>query len=211
VEPRAEELTDRLFRYGHELVHILVVSGLWLGFAWPLVTIPAATAAAYASLLTHAQGGSRAYGAGFWTTFRASFRTVTARGLGLFALIGLCAFDIVYYTRGDAGPVLIGLAVVQGALGLAAAVLATHWLAGQGRHWAQQLAGPAPGLRDAARVSRARGWTSVLIGLVCLGVPGFFVVTGLWQFAVLAPGTICYLNAQLLVAGPGAQRFRTNT
>lgn len=199
MEPRAEELTDRLFRYGHELVHILVVSGLWLGFAWPLVTIPAATAAAYASLLTHLRGGSRGYGVGFFTTFRASFGSVTARGLGLFAVIGLCVFDIFYYARLGAGPVMIALAVVQGALAVAGAVLATHWLAAQGRFWAQQLAGRPPGLRDALRATRARGWTSTLIGLVCLGVPGFFVVTQLWQFAILAVGTICYLNAQLLV------------
>ena len=193
-----ESVTDKVFRYGNEVVYICLVSALWLICSLPLVTVGAATTAAYACLLAHLRDGSREYVRPFWTGFRASLGRAMVLPLMLTALIGLFGLNTYYYLlRGDALGMVLG--VVQGLLGVICCVLTTYYSALAGRFRQQELSGPPPTLRDAAReLFAAPGWSG-LIGLVCMVVPAALVVTRLWQFAIFAPGLICYGNSQVLV------------
>ena len=193
-----ESVTDKVFRYGNEVVYICLVSALWLVFSLPLVTVGAATAGAYACLLAHLRDGGREYFRPFWAGFRASLGRAMVLPLMLVAMVGLFGLNTYYYLmRGDVLGMVLG--VVQGLLGVVCCVLATYYSALVGRFRQQELSGAPPSLRDAAReMFAAPGWSG-LIGLVCLAAPAALVATRLWQFAIFAPGVICYANSWVLV------------
>ena len=179
------------------MVYICLLSAIWLIFSLPLVTIGAATAGVYACLLAHLRDSSREYFRPFWAGFRANLGRAMVLPMMLIIMIGLFGMNTYYYLlRGDTLGMVLG--VVQGLLGVICGVLATYYTALVGRFRQQELSGPPPTLRDSLReMIAAPGW-SALIGLICVAVPVVLVITRLWQFAIFAPGVICYANSQIL-------------
>ena len=191
-------MTDKVFRWGNEVVYICVLALMWLVFSLPIVTIGAATAGVYACLLAHLRDGNREYVRPFWRAFRSSLRTVTWRSVLLFVLAGWFAFNSYFYFIGRHDAFGVAVGITQGLLSVGTCVIITHYLSAAGRHHHQELAGRPPTVRDATRtIAATPGW-SALIGLITVAIPVFFIVAHLWQFIPFVIGLICYGNAQVL-------------
>ncbi len=195
----AESLTNKIFRYGNELVYICLLSVLWLLCSLPLVTMGAATAGVFACLLAHVKDGDRHYVRPFWMAFRRSFTTVALPSTLVFLVMGLATFNVYYYLAHRGGLWGWVLAGVQGLLVIVGVVWMTYWLSAVGRFAEQGEAGQPPRFSVGLRLITARpGWSAALAA-VSLGLPALLVVTQLWQFSIVAVGLICYANTRLLL------------
>jgi len=197
-----EHMTERIFRLGNEVVYICVMSVVWLIASLPLVTIGAATIGVYTCLISHCENGNKQYVRPFWTGFVSGLKSAMLRTFLLVALVGLTGFNAYYYCVTSHSPLGITLCVVQALLCLAGVILVTYYAVGFARCFAADLFGTPPTFRDACREAISSPLKSVLIAVVTLGVPAFFIVTDLWQFAVLGIGVICYANTRILVWKP---------
>jgi len=195
---RDEDLLGKAFRVANEVVYICVLSVVWLVASLPLITMGAATAGVYAVLISHMRDGNREYLRPFWKAFRTSWKSVTTPSVLLLGLMGLTGFNAYYYVATSSSGTGWILAVVQGLVAVASSIVLTYYLAGAGRHLAQELFGETPTLREALSAACSSPVPSLLIAAVCVAVPVFFVFTGLWQFAVFAPGLIAYGNSWVL-------------
>ena len=195
----SEDLTEKVFRFGNEVVYICVLSALWLIASLPLVTVGAATVGVYACLISHLKDGNRQYVRPFWQGFTKSLKPAILPTFLLIALVGLTGFNTYYYLVTQHNVTGYVLCAVQGLLCLTGCVLVTYYVAGLGRYYAADLSGRLPTIRDGYGEAVSSPWKSVLVALVTLGVPGFFVFTSLWQFAVFGIGIICYVNTRILL------------
>jgi len=197
-QSRDEDLLGKAFRVANEVVYICVLSIVWLIASLPIVTMGAATAGVYAVLLSHMQDGNREYLRPFWKAFRTSWTTVTLPSVLLLGLVGLTGFNTYYYVTTGSGGMGWVLAVIQGLVAVASSILLTYYLAQVGRHFSQGFAGRPPLIPDALRQIRATPVSALIIAAVTVGVPAFFVFTGLWQFAIFSVGLIAYGNSWAL-------------
>jgi len=193
-----EDLLSKAFRVANEVVYICVLSIVWLIASLPIVTIGAATAGVYAVLLSHMKDGNREYLRPFWKAFRSSWTTVTLPSILLLGLMGLTGFNTYYYVTNGSGGMGWVLAFIQGLVAVASSLVLTIYLAGVGRHFSLDLAGRPPAIPDALREVRTIPVPSLIIAAVTMAVPAFFIITGLWQFAIFAPGIIAYGNSWIL-------------
>ena len=197
-QTRDEDLLSKVFRVANEVVYVCVLSLVWLIASLPIVTMGAATAGVYAVLLSHMKDGNREYLRPFWRTFRASWIAVTLPSVLLLGLMGLTGFNVYYYVTTGSGGMGWVLALIQALVAVACSVVLTYYLAAAGRHFSLGLAGTAPAIPDALREIRSTPLPSLVIAAVTVAVPAFFVITGLWQFALFAVGLIAYGNSWVL-------------
>jgi len=192
------DLLDKVFRVANEVVYICVLSIVWLIASLPLVTIPAATVGVYAVLLSHLRDGNREYLRPFGKAFTASWSSVTLPGVLCLGLVGLCGFNTYYYVKTQPTAPGWTLAVIQSLIVLAGVVALTHHLSGVALFHLRDLPGQPPTLREGISEAVARPVPSLLILAITVGVPVFFIATGLWQFSLFAVGLITYGNAWVL-------------
>jgi len=197
-QTQGEDLLGKVFRVANEVVYICVLSLVWLIASLPIVTMGAATAGVYAVLASHMQDGSREYLRPFWKTFRTSWKTVTVPSVLLLGLTGLCGFNAYYYAVSASSATGWVLALIQGLAVVASAIVLTYYLARAGRHFSSDFAGAPPSIPDILREIRSAPVPSLMIAAVSVGVPAFFIFTGLWQFAIFAVGLIAYGNSWVL-------------
>ena len=198
MKQRDEDLLSKVFRVANEAVYVCVLSLVWLIASLPIVTIGAATAGVYAVLLSHMRDGNREYLRPFWKAFRASWTSVTIPGILLLGLMGLTGFNAYYYGITASAGMGWVLAVIQGLVAVASSIVLTFYLSRAGRHFSLGLAGRPPAIPDVLREIRTAPVTGLLVAAVTVAVPVFFIVTGLWQFAIFAPGLIAYGNSWVL-------------
>jgi len=194
-----EHMTERIFRFGNEVVYICLLSVVWLIASLPLITVGAATIGVYTSMLSHLKDGNKQYIRPFWNGFTSGLRRAALRTFFLVLLVGLTGFNAYYYLVTRGSPTGIVLCVVQALLCVAGVILVTHDVAGLASHFAADLSGTLPTFRDACHKAISSPLKSVLIAAVTLGVPAIFIVTNLWQFAIFGIGVICYSNTRILL------------
>lgn|GEM_PF-623750 len=194
--PPAEDLTDRIFRYGVELVFIVLGGALWLVCSLPIVTLPAATVGLYTVLIAHVADGDRHYVKPFFTGFRASFRSVTVPGLVMVGLVGLTGFNAWYYAASHrAGQLSWVLAGIQAVLCAAIALGVSLYFALAGRWVGHDSARRAdrPSFLAGFRLIPRHPWWSLAALAAIIGVPAIFIWLGMWQLMVFMVGVIAYI------------------
>lgn len=193
------DLTDRVFQIGGELAYIVLFSFGWLLLALPIVTIPAATTAAYGTIGVHVVDGGKGYLGPFWESFKASFKSVTLPGLCLLALVVLAGFNSFFYLRAvDRTTLMLVLAGVQAVLAASALIVSTFFFMFAGLAYGRGHLGRAPRVREAAKVALAHPGASLVILVSTVGIPAVLVWLSLWQFVIFAVGAVCYANVQIL-------------
>lgn len=201
-EPRwtspEEDLTERIFRAGDELVRIVLTSFLWAASSLVIVTLPAATTALFGTLHRHVVDGHRAYVADFFPVLRRSFTTVTWRGLVLLAAVLVFGLNSGYYLLGH---VDTSWGRIGGGVQALACLVAVGWTLRYfdlvGTHWAREESGKAPGLRDAGRRALERPLPTLLASVAVIAVPGVLIWLSLWQFALFTAGIQAYLAVRI--------------
>lgn len=201
-EPPEEELTERIFRAGDELIRIVLTSFLWSVFSLLLVTLPAATAALFGTLHRHVVDGERAYVADFFPVFRRSFVTVTWRGLVLLGAVLVFGLNSAFYllSHDDTSWGRVG-GGVQAMAFLVAIGWVLHYFDLVGAHWARTEFGRPPGLRDAGRRALERPLATLGASIVAAAVPAVLIWLSLWQFALFTAGIQAYLAVRILHRG----------
>jgi hypothetical protein len=196
---RSDDFVERIFRLGDEAAYVCILSLLWIVASIPLVTIPAATAGVYATVVSHVADGRRGYVRPFWRGFTGSFRGVTLPGLACLLLLGVFSLNITYYfTAGSTAVLPVALGVAQALLAMLAVATFTHLTALWGRAQVTQDE-TRPRLVEAVSLAWRRPMWSLAVTVVTVAVPAVLVWLHLWQFTVLTVGLVCYLNGRLLV------------
>lgn len=193
------DLTDRVFEIGGELAYIVLFSFGWLLLALPIITIPAATTAAYGTIGVHVVDGGKEYFGPFWGAFKASFKSVTLPGLCLLALVGLAGFNSFFYLRAaDQTTLMLILAVIQALLAASALIISTLFFMFSGLAYGRDNHSLAPRLREAAKVPLTHPGAALIILVSTVGIPTVLVWLSLWQFVIFSVGAVCYANVQIM-------------
>lgn len=197
-----DDLTERIFRAGDELVHIVLTSFLWVVTSLPLITLPASTAALFGTLSDHVVRGRRGYVGPYFLIIRRSFRTVTWRGILLLGAVVLFGLNAAFYLLGDHDA---SWARIGGGVQLVACLVAIGWCLRffdlVGGHWSSREFGHPPGIRAAGRLFLDTPVPTLLAALSVLAVPALLIWLSLWQFTLFTAGIQAYLAVRILHRG----------